>query len=595
MEKKKESSLQRLMAYAGNYKYFTYASWLLSAVSAAFALVPFYYLWKIIKEVLDVMPNFENAVGIVKNGWLAVLFAALSMVIYIGGLMCSHTAAFRVQANLRKSMMHHIAALPMGEIEKIGSGKLRKTVNDCSASTETYLAHQLPDSVGSVITPMGLLLFLFIFDWRFGLLSLVPVAVSFVIMMSFMTGKNLKVKMQEYQNALDDMSNQAVEYIRGIPVVKTFGQSIFSFKKFKESIDRYSSWAISYTKSLRIPMALYTTLINSVFAFIIGGGMALSKGEITNKIILDVLFYIIITPVLTVTMTKIMFQSENKMLVEDALTRIDGVLNINPLPVENSEKKLNGADVEFKNVSYSYDGENKAVNDVSFKINSGKTVAFVGASGSGKTTVANLITRFIDADSGEVLVGGVNVKNIEKEELMNKVSFVFQNSRLIKASIAENVRMAKPNATDDEVLQALETAQCGDIISKFPQGINTVIGTKGVYLSGGEAQRIAIARAVLKNAPIVILDEATAFADPDNEIKVQQALTELSKGKTVVMIAHRLSTVANADCIYVLDNGKIAEHGTGRELAEKGGIFAKMFKDYLTSVNWKVAKEDSHD
>lgn len=591
MKEKKESNFSRLMGYAGNYKGFTYVSLVLSAVSSALALLPFYYIWKIIKEVLEVMPNFANAQGIVKNGVMAVVFSLLSMIIYITALMCSHTSAFRVQANMRKQMMHRIVKLPLGEIEKVGSGKLRKTVNDCSAATETYLAHQLPDMVGSIITPIGLLIFLLVFDWRFGLISLIPIVLSFVIMMAFMTGKTLQQKMTEYQNALDDMSNEAVEYIRGIPVVKAFGQSVFSFRRFKKSIDSYSEWAIDYTKNLRFPMAVFTTLVNGIFAFIIFGGLIFIKGGITNDLILNILFYVIITPILTVTMTKVMFQSENKMIVEDAFKRIDSIMGIKPLESVECKKPLDSS-VQLKNVSYSYDGEVKAVDNISLSIKSGQTVAFVGQSGGGKTTLANLITRFFDADSGEVLIGGVNVKNISKDDLMNTVSFVFQNSKLIDASIFDNVRLAKPDADLDEVMSALKKAQCMDIIEKFDSGVDTIIGSNGVYLSGGEAQRLAIARAILKNAPIVILDEATAFADPDNEVKIQKALDELSKDKTVIMIAHRLSTVKNADCIYVLQNGKLIEQGKVEELCAQNGVFASMLKNYLTSVKWKVAKEE---
>ena len=591
MKEKKESNFSRLMDYAENYKYFTYISLVLSAVSSALALLPFYYIWKIIKEVLEVMPNFENGADIVKNGIFAVVFAVLSMIIYIASLMCSHTSAFRVQANMRKQMMHKIVQLPLGEIEKFGSGKLRKIVNDCSGATETYLAHQLPDMVGSIITPIGLLVFLLAFDWRFGLISLVPIVLSFVIMMAFMTGKTLRQKMEEYQNALDNMSNEAVEYVRGIPVVKAFGQSVFSFRKFKKSIDSYSEWAIDYTKNLRIPMAMFTMLINGIFAFIIFGGLIFAKGGITNELILNILFYVIITPILTVTMTKIMFQSENKMIVADAFKRIDSVMNISPLEATKCQKPTD-ASVQLKNVSYSYDGEIKAIDDVSLDIKSGQTVAFVGPSGGGKTTLANLITRFFDADSGEVLVGGVNVKNIAKEDLTNAVSYVFQDSKLITGSIFDNIRLSKPNADMDEVMSALEKAQCMDIIEKFDSGVDTVIGSNGVYLSGGEAQRIAIARAILKNAPIVILDEATAFADPDNEAKIQKALNELSKSKTVIMIAHRLSTVQNADCIYVLKDGRLIEQGKSGELCKQNGVFAKMLENYLTSVKWKVAKEE---
>lgn len=587
---KKQSNLSRLMSYAGNHKYFTYASWILSGISAVFALVPFYYIWKIIKEVLEVMPDFSKATGLVYNGWMAVIFAAAAFLIYVAGLLCSHKAAFRVQTNLRKDMMHHIIKLPLGTLETLGSGKVRKTVNECSESTETYLAHQLPDMVTAYITPLGLLFMLFFFDWRFGLFCLIPIAISFVIMFTQMSGPTLKKKMEEYQNALEDMSNEAVEYVRGIPVVKTFGQSVFSFHRFKKSIDNYSEWAISYTKSLMIPMCIFTTFINGIFAFILIAGIWFTSGGVTTDLILNVLFYIIITPVLTVTMTKIMFQSENTMLVTDSLKRIDSILGLKPLESTDTKTPTDNS-VVLKSVSYSYNENKKAIDNISLSIKPNETVAFVGPSGGGKTTLANLISRFFDADEGEVLIGNVNVKNIDKEELMNTVSFVFQNSRLIKGTILDNVRMAKPDATREEVLSAIHKAQCDDIINKFPDGINTVIGTNGIYLSGGEQQRISIARAILKYAPILILDEATAFADPDNEVKVQQAINELAKDKTVIMIAHRLSTVANADKIYVLQNGKIAESGTNDELIKQGGIYADMMKNYVSSVNWKVSKE----
>ena len=587
---KKQSNFSRLMNYAGPYKGLVCLSWILSAISAVLALLPFYYLWKIIQEVLDVMPDFAQATGLTHNGWMALITAVASMLVYIAGLMCSHIAAFRVQANLRKGMMSHIMTLPLGVMERLGSGKVRKTVNECSASTETYLAHQLPDMVGAYVTPVGLLFMLFAFDWRFGLFCLVPIALSFVVMMTQMTGPVLKEKMNEYQNALEDMSNEAVEYVRGIPVVKTFGQTVFSFRRFRDPIDRYSEWAISYTKSMRRPMCLLTMLINGIFAFILGGGLWLATGNLSNDLILNILFYIIITPVLTVTMTKIMFQSENTMLLDDSMKRIDELLDLEPLP-ENGKKLPKDYSISLKNVSYSYDGEEKALNNISLDIASGETVAFVGPSGGGKTTLANIISRFFDADEGQVSIGGVNVKDIPKAKLMETVSFVFQNSHLLKGSILENVRMARPAASEEEVLQALEQAQCMDIIAKFPEGSHTVIGTEGVYLSGGEQQRIGIARAILKNAPILILDEATAYADPDNEVRIQEALDALAKDKTVILIAHRLSTVADADRIFVLKDGAVEESGSSEELQKQGGIFAEMMTDYTSSIQWKVGKE----
>lgn len=590
---KKQSNLSKLMGYAGNFRFLTYASWILSGVSAAFALIPFYFLWRIIKEVLTVMPDFSKAVGLIHNGWMAVLFAALSLVIYICALMCSHLAAFRVQANLRKAMLHHVITLPLGTLEKEGSGKVRKTIQECSGATETFLAHQLPDMVGAYVTPLGLVVLLFAFDWRFGLICLIPIVLSFVVMMVFMTGPTLKVKMQEYQNALEDMSNEAVEYVRGVPVVKTFGQTVYSFEKFKKSIDRYSEWAISYTKSMRIPMCLLTILINGIFAFILAAGIWFTKGGISTTLVLNILFYIILTPILTVTMTKIMFQSENNMLLEDAMKRMDNILSLEPLKETQNAKNPKENSVELRHVSYSYDERTQALKDISLSIKGGQTVAFVGPSGSGKTTLANVISRFFDVKEGEVLIGGVNVKDISKEKLMETVSFVFQNSRLIKGTILDNVKLGKPDAAEEEVMTALRQAQCMDIVEKMPDGVHTVIGTNGVYLSGGEGQRIAIARAILKNAPIIILDEATAFADPDNEVRVQAAFKELAKDRTVIMIAHRLSTVTSADCIYVLKDGSIAEHGTDSELKNKGGIYAEMMKNYISSVNWKVGKESA--
>ncbi len=587
---KKQSNLSRLMNYAGSHRYFTYASWVLSAVSAIIALIPFWYIWKIIKEVLEVAPDFEKAGNLSHYGWMAVLFAVLSFLIYIGGLMCSHIAAFRVATNIRIEAVHHIAKLPLGFADSFGSGKLRKIINECSAATETYLAHQLPDKAGAIATPVGLLVLLFVFDWRLGILSLIPVLLGFMIMAA-MTGKRMAEKMEQYQNALGAMSNEAVEYVRGIPVVKTFGQTVFSFKKFKGTIDEYEKWVIAYTKELRMPMIWYTAAVNGVFAFLIAGAFLFTRNGVTNEFLLNLLFYIIITPVISVTLTKIMYMSENNMIVADALGRIDSVINLEPLSEASAPKHPEDASIELQNVCFSYDGKKDVIKNISLQIQPGQTAAFVGPSGGGKSTLASLISRFFDVQGGSIKIGGVDVKEIAKEELMNTVSFVFQNSRLVKASILENVKMGKPDATREEIMAALKAAQCMDIIEKFPKGVDTVIGTQGVYLSGGEQQRIAIARAVLKNTPIIILDEATAFADPDNEAKVQAAFAELAKGKTVIMIAHRLSTVANADCIYVVNDGQIVESGKREELCKKNGLFAKMWNNYQASVQWKVAKE----
>ena len=587
---KKKSDLSRLMDYAGNYRYFTYASWLLAAASALLALVPFLYIWRIIQDVLEVAPNYGEAVNIPHYGWMAVLFAIVSYLVYICALLCSHMSAFRVATNLRLETANHLAKLPLGFTETFGSGKLRKIIQESTGAAETYLAHQLPDKYSAIATPVGLLVLLFVFDWRLGLLSLVPVFLGFGIMTT-MTGKRMEEKMRQYGNALAAMSNEAVEYVRGIPVVKTFGQSVFSFKKFKATIDEYEKWVVAYTKELRMPMLFYTAAVNGVFAFLIAGGLLMTKNGVTPEFLLNLLFYIIITPVISLTLTKIMYMSENQLIVADALNRIDSVLKAAPVSVSDTPKHPKDGSVELKDVVFSYDGTTDVVNGVSLRIPSGSTVALVGPSGGGKSTLASLMCRFFDVKRGSILVGGTDVRDIPKEELMNTVSFVFQNSRLLKGTLLDNVKLGKPDATEEEVLAALKAAQCMDIVEKFPDGLHTVIGTKGVYLSGGEQQRIAIARAFLKNAPILILDEATAFADPDNEAKVQAAFAELAKGRTVIMIAHRLSTVANADCIFVVENGRIAESGTRDALCAKSGIFAKMWQDYGSSVQWKVTKE----
>ncbi len=590
---KKQSALQRVFAFAGSYKYLTIASWVLSVISAWLALVPFYYIWRIIKAVLDAAPDYSRAVGISGYGWTAVGFAALSMLFYIGALMCSHIAAFRVQANLRTTLMEHIVTLPMGFMDADGSGKIRKIVNESSEATETYLAHQLPDRAGAIATPIGLLVLLFAFDWKLGALSLIPVVIAFLIMGSMM-GAKLQSKMQEYQNSLEIMSSEAVEYVRGIPVVKTFGQSVFSFKRFKEAIDNYETWTIAYTKDLRIPMVAYTTIINGVFAVLIAATLFVTRGGmdgVSSDYLLNLLLYIIITPIITVTLNKIMFSSEEKMVMEDAMQRIESVLAKQPLAETTAPQQPADASITFDHVTFRYENAAKdALHDISLHIAAGEHVAFVGPSGGGKTTLASLAARFFDATAGSVSIGGVDVREIASAALMDTVSFVFQDSKLLKMSILENVRMGRKDASREEVMKALENAQCMDIIEKLPQGIDTVIGSKGTYVSGGEAQRLSIARAMLKDAPILILDEATAFADPDNEAKVQAAFSRLSQGKTVIMIAHRLSSVADADCIYVLKDGEIAEHGTHAELSGQDGLYAHMWREYNRSVRWKVGE-----
>ena len=587
---KKQSNLSRLLSYAGGHKYFTYVSWILSAVSALTALVPFWYIWKIINEVLKASPNFGSAQNLTHYGIMAMAYAIISYLIYIGALLCSHLAAFRIAANMRIDITEHIAKLPIGFTDSFGSGKLRKIINDSTAATETYLAHQLPDKYAAMATPVGLLALLLVFDWRLGLLSLVPVAVGFAVM-SAMTGKRMEEKMRQYGNALAAMSNEAVEYVRGIPVVKTFGQSVFSFKRFQTSIKKYEKWTIAYTKELMWPMVGFTTLINAIFAVLIGAAYWFGGAGGDPEVLINLLFYIIITPVLTVTLGKIMYGGENQMIVEDALKRTDGILSRNPLPEAEKEQNIKDHSIALQNVSFRYENAGRdALHQINLDIKEGEHVAFVGPSGGGKTTLASLIARFYDTTEGKVCIGGVDVKDIPSAQLMNMVSFVFQDSKLLKMSIYDNVRMGKKDATREEVMEALKNAQCEDIIAKLPDGVDTVIGSQGTYVSGGEAQRLSVARAMLKNAPILILDEATAFADPDNEAKVRQAFTKLSAGKTVIMIAHRLSSVVESDRICVLKDGGIVEQGNHETLLAQGGLYAHMWEAYNKSVSWKVGK-----
>ncbi len=591
MKTKKRSAMSRLMELAGNHKYFSYISCILAAISAWIALIPFYDIWRIIREILEVRPDFSKATHITAYGWQAVLFALLAMIFYIGALMCSHKAAFRVQANMRTKMMEHIMKLPLGYVEAEGTGKIRKIVTDSSAATETFLAHNLPDKVVSVATPIGLLAMMAIFDWRLGLISLIPAALAFIIMGSMMMGPKMAADMKEYQNSLETMSAEAVEYVRGVPVLKTFGQTIFSFKRFKGAIDEYEKWTLSYTKSMMIPMIGFTVFSNGIFAALIIAAYILGGNTVTDTFVLNLIFYILITSVLTTTLMKVAYAGESQMVVEDALSRMDEILDQEELPNVTEGAAIQDASIKLQDVTFAYDeAKENAIDGITIDIKAGDHVAFVGPSGGGKTTLASLIARFWDVKSGSISIGGVDVRNINTDELMNQVSYVFQDSKLLKASILENVRMGRPDATDEEVLEALKNAQCSDIIEKLPQGVNTVIGSKGTYVSGGEMQRLSIARAFLKNAPVLILDEATAFADPDNEKLVQLAFEKLSKNKTVIMIAHRLSTITNADCIYVLKDGKIAESGTHASLLAENGIYTHMWTEYNKSVNWQVGK-----
>ncbi len=553
-------------------------------------LMPFIWIWKVIDVILDVYPNYSQGDAAIQYGYYALICAVIGILLYVAGLLCSHLAAFQIASNMRKAALHHVVLLPLGYFSKEGSGKLRKIIDEAAASTETYLAHQLPDMAQLITTVCAVIVCLFIFDWKFAVASLIPTLLALSNMFK-MVGPDLQDSMKAYMDALEGMSNEAVEYIRGIPVVKTFQQTVFSFDRFHQAIKNYEKFAIGYTNKMRIPMTLFTTFINSIFIFIIGAMILLIlNGFNLGKLMPDFLFYVIFTPIIAVTTNKIMFASENTMLAQDGVNRIEGIINEKPFSYSKSTNKIINNDIEFEHVSFSYPGSsNEVLHDINLKIKSGTTVAFVGKSGGGKSTLVSLIPRFYDVTKGNIKIGGINVKDLSEKELMNKISFVFQDCRLLKKSFRDNIKMGL-QVSEDKIIEAVDKAQCSEIIKKFDLGLETKIGSQGVYLSGGETQRLTLARAIAKNAPILLLDEATAYADSDNEILMQKAIMELTNNKTTIMIAHRLSTIVNVDCIYVVDDGSIVESGNHEQLVKENGLYAKMWKQYCQSVDWKVGE-----
>lgn len=584
------SVLKSLFAYAGKHKYLTILSLIFSFISAILLLMPFIWIWKVVEVLLKTYPDYSQAAEAAQYGWYALISAVSGILIYVISLLCSHLAAFRIAANMRKKAMHHVMSLPLGYFSKVGSGKLRKIIDESAASTETYLAHQLPDMVQLITTVGAVLICLFIFDWKFAIASLIPCILAFSNMMK-MIGKGLQESMKNYMDALEDMSNEAVEYVRGIPVVKTFQQTVYSFDRFYKSIKNYEKFALGYTDQMRFPMTLFTTFINSIFIFIIGAMILLIlNGFQISTAMPDFLFYVIFTPIIATTANKMMFASENTMLAQDGLKRIEEILTQKSFKYSNSSNEMINNDISFDHVSFTYpDSKTEVLHDIHLKIKSGSTVAFVGKSGGGKSTLVSLIPRFYDVTKGAIKIGEIDVKDYSERELMQKISFVFQDSRLLKKSFYENIKMGF-DVTKEEVENAIDRAQCQDIINKFDQHLDTEIGKKGVYLSGGETQRMTLARAIVKDAPILLLDEATAYADSDNEQLMQKAILELSKNKTTIMIAHRLSTIVNVDCIYVVDDGKIKEYGTHQELLKQDGLYANMWQQYRQSIDWKVGE-----
>ena len=592
MKQKKQSSLARILGYAGGHRNLTLLGCILSALSAVLGLIPYVCVWLAARDVLETWPALTGVSGSARWGWTAVWTAVISIALYFAALMSTHIAAFRTARNIRHAAMAHVLKLPLGFFTGSQSGRLRKLIDDNAGLTEDLLAHKLPDLAGTIVTPVAAVLMLFLFDWKMGLLCLLTMVLALLSMCLMMGGKNAGF-FHRYQKEIERMSGEAVEYVRGIPVVKMFQQTVYSFKAFYAAIRDYSDLASQYAMSCRVGQTCFLTFINGAFALLIPAALLLASGGDVRAVLVNFIFYALFAPACGQMINRIMYMSEAVMEADEAVGRLDEILSQEPMENTGIEKQPADAAVSFDHVTFTYPGTDRpALSDVSFAVRPGQVTALVGPSGGGKTTAASLIPRFWDADSGAVSIGGVNVKEMDTEDLMKQTAFVFQDTRLFKESLLENIRAARPDASREEVLSAAHAAQCDDILEKLPQGLDTVVGARGVYLSGGEQQRIALARAILKNAPIVVLDEATAFADPENEHQIQKAFEALIRNKTVLMIAHRLSTVQDADHIIVLSGGKIAEQGCHESLLAQHGVYAAMWEDYQRSARWKVGRTD---
>lgn len=593
LKSKKQNSLSRIMSYAGRHKNLTLLGCVLSALSAVSGLIPFVCVWLAAKNALVTWPDFEETHNLVRWGWIAVWTAVGSIVLYFAALMSTHIAAFRTARNIRYTAMQHVLKLPLGFFSENQSGRLRKLIDDNAGLTEDLLAHKLPDLAGTVVTPVAAIAMLFLFDWRMGLLCLLTMVLALLSMCLMMGGKNAGF-FHRYQQEIERMSGEAVEYVRGIPVVKMFQQTVYSFKAFYAAIKDYSDLASQYAMSCRVGQTCFLTFINGAFALLIPAALLMASGGNVREVLVNFIFYALFAPACGQMINRIMYMSEAVMEADEAIGRLDEILDQKPMEESKKQNHPVNTTVSFDHVTFTYPGaDHPALTDVTFTVRPGQMAALVGPSGGGKTTAASLIPRFWDTDSGIVSIGEVNVRDMNTEDLMKQVAFVFQNTRLFKESLLENIRAARPEASREEVIAAAHAAQCDDILEKLPQGLDTVVGTKGIYLSGGEQQRIALARAILKDAPIVVLDEATAFADPENEHQIQKAFEVLTENKTVLMIAHRLSTVQDADSIIVLNDGKIVEQGRHDSLLAQNGVYAAMWEDYQRSARWKVGKEEA--
>ena len=596
-EKRPRSDIAQLLDFAGSRRSLTYLGCALSAVSQLLGFGPYVCIWLVVRDLIAVAPDWQVATGITAYGWWAVGFALASIVTYFLALTCTHLAAFRCASNMRKATTERLMSLPLGYFSAHPSGELRRIIDGCASSTETLLAHMLPDVSGAVAMVVGMLVMFFVFDWRLGMACLLAVAVSIACLMRMMSGDGMKF-MRRYMGALARMNATGTEYVRGIPVVKVFQQTVFSFRAFHDAIVEYSQMAMDYAGTFcRAPQVAQLTALNGLVVFLLPVAILLALGEGDFAAFLaNFAFYAIFSAIVPTAMAKLQFAGEASQMSADSLARVKGLLEAPALPVAAEPRHPSGNAVAFRDVSFAYEGaERPALDHVSFDVPAGSTLALVGPSGGGKSTAASLVPRFWDVDGGSVTVGGVDVRQMDPHELMDQVAFVFQSNRLFRQTLADNVRAARPDATDDEVLAALSAAQCDDIVAKLPQGIHTLLGSGGAYLSGGEVQRVALARVILKDAPIVVLDEATAFADPENEALIQRALTRLAAGRTVIMIAHRLSTVVGADKIVVLDRGRVAESGPHQELLSAGGLSARRWADDERAASWKISSEVAAD
>ena len=602
MEKQRNGELSSMFEYAGNYHALTVLGCVLSGISTILSMLPFVCIWLVVRDLLGAFTagDISLATESAHYAWMAAGFSAARIFVYFIALNCTHLAAFRTATNMRKKAIHHIVTLPLGYFSQNASGRLRKIIDDNAGLTEGFLAHQLPDLTGAIVMPVAVMILIFLFDWRLGICCLIPMGISVLFLKRMMGGDNAQF-MGKYMMALETMNKEAVEYIRGIPVVKVFQQTVYSFKNFHAAIEEYEKFASGYALKCRIPLTGFTVTLNSTYVLLIPAAMFILSGvsgRMTyENVVLDFLFYSLFTPVCATMMNRIMFASEQLMAAKSAVSRVDEILQEKPLKKPENPMLPADASIVFSDVSFSYPGaKEKALDHISFEVPAGKTVALVGASGSGKSTAASLIPRFYDVQSGSVAIGGVDVRDIEKQELMKRVAFVFQNTCLFKDTLLNNIKAARPDAGREEVLRAVDDAQCRDIIDRLPNGLDTLVGTGGTYLSGGENQRIALARAILKDAPIIVLDEATAFADAENEHQIQLAFERLTKNKTVLMIAHRLSTIQDADLILVFKDGQIAERGNHEELLASDGIYSSMWQAYQKQIAWKIRKEDEqHD